>query len=153
LRITAYRISKTAFAATLWSGIGARDFGGRWNSKGVAVVYTSESRALAAMEQLVHLVTPRVLRGYVVAGITFDDADAQRITPATLPTDWDNPVAPPALKMIGDNWVAALRYPVLAVPSAVISGEWNYLFNPVHPAFAAHVKSGPMPFVYDPRLG
>jgi RES domain-containing protein len=150
--ITAYRISKKAFAATLWSGIGARDFGGRWNSKGIPVVYTSESRALAAMEQLVHLIKPRVLRGYVVASITFDDAHVQRVDPRGLPADWDNPVASTALKAFGDNWATALRYPVLAVPSAVIRGEWNYLFNPSHPTFAGYVKSRPVPFVYDPRL-
>jgi RES domain-containing protein len=105
---TAYRISKKAFAATLWSGIGTREFGGRWNSKGIAVVYTSESRALAAMEQLVHLVKPRILRGYVVASITFHDVDVQRVDPRVLPSDWDNPVASPALKAFGDDWATAL---------------------------------------------
>ena len=39
--VTAYRITKAAFARTMWSGIGARDYGGRWNSKGVAVVYAA----------------------------------------------------------------------------------------------------------------
>jgi RES domain-containing protein len=148
----AYRISKAAYAATIWSGIGARDFGGRWNSKDVAVVYTAENRSLAAVEQLVHMVKPRILRGYVMASITFDDLRMRRIDPAILPPGWNDPVAPPELKAFGDEWVADGRYPVLAVPSAVVPGESNYLFNPAHPEFNGFAKSKPEPFVYDSRL-
>ena len=153
MTLVAYRISKAAYAATIWSGIGARDFGGRWNSRGVTVVYTAENRSLAAVEQLVHMVKPRVLRGYVMASITFDDARVQRVDPATLPATWKDPVAPPELKRFGDEWAAAGDYPVLAVPSAVILGESNYLFNPAHPEFDGFAKSNPEPFIYDVRLG
>ena len=153
MTVTAYRISKAAYAATMWSGAGARLTGGRWNSKGVAVAYTSESRALAAMEQLVHLVPPRLLKGYVIAGVTFDEGRVLRIAAAKLPAGWDNPVAPAALKKYGDEWVAAGAYPVLAVPSAVIPAEWNYLINPAHPEAAGFVTSPPRPFEYDARLG
>jgi RES domain-containing protein len=151
--ITAYRISKAAYAATMWSGIGARTAGGRWNSKGVSVVYTSESRALAAMEQLVHLIPPRLLKGYVIASITFDERRVQRIAAATLPAGWDNPVAPAALRAYGDDWVAAGAYPVLAVPSAIVRDEWNYLINPAHPDVAGFATSAPQAFEYDTRLG
>ena len=37
-----------------FSGRGAELFGGRWNAKGTAMVYASESIALAALETLVH---------------------------------------------------------------------------------------------------
>ena len=37
------------------SGKGAGITGGRWNEKGVAVVYAAESRSLACLETLVHL--------------------------------------------------------------------------------------------------
>ncbi len=147
--VTAYRITKAAHAAAMWSGIGARDFGGRWNSKGTAVVYTSENRSLAAMEQLVHLITPRVLKGYVLASISFDDSRMRRIAVASLP----DPVAPPALRKYGDDWASAAAYPVLAVPSVIIPGEWNYLVNPAHPEFPALAKSPATPFVSDNRLG
>lgn len=49
-----YRIAQTAHIKDL-SGTGARLYGGRWNEKGVGVVYTSESRALAILEYLVHV--------------------------------------------------------------------------------------------------
>jgi|SRR5690348_11093686 len=152
MKLTAWRICKRNFARSVWSGIGARDHGGRWNSKGIAVVYAAETRSLAALEQLVQLLKPRILRGYVVASIEFDDSQVQRIDLGRLPLGWNKPVAPPALRHYGDDWVAAGRLPVLAVPSAVISGEWNYLINPAHADFAAMKKSTAEPFVYDRRL-
>lgn len=152
MTITAYRIAKQEYAAAIWSGVGARDYGGRWNSKAIAVVYTAQSRSLAALEQLVHLIKPRVLGGYVVASITFEDSQVQRLEMSGLSPGWDDPVAPATLKACGDVWVAAAKYPVLAVPSAVIRGEWNYLINPVHPGFHRLPKSRPEPFVYDIRL-
>ena len=49
-----YRICNTLYANDI-NGIGAKLYGGRWNNAGNAVVYTSSSRALAALEVLVHL--------------------------------------------------------------------------------------------------
>ena len=152
MTIVAYRIIKREFAASLWSGDGARIHGGRWNSRGVAVIYAAENRSLAAMEQLVHLVKPRVLNGYLIASITFVSAQVQRVDLNALPAGWDGAVAPAALRQYGDNWARLGKHPVLAVPSAVIPGEWNYLINPAHRGFGSLVKSIPMPFMYDARL-
>lgn len=151
--VTAYRITRDTFAGTIGTGVGARDHGGRWNSKGVAVVYAAESRSLGAMEQLVHLVKPRILKGFVVASVTFEARKTKHLDRATLPPGWDDPVAPPALRRFGDDWAAAGVNPVLSVPGAVVTGEWNYLLNPAHPAFAAMPKSLAEPFVFDNRLG
>ena len=51
----AWRIVKTRYAASAFDGEGARRFGGRRASKGVRVVYTAESVALAVLALLVHL--------------------------------------------------------------------------------------------------
>jgi RES domain-containing protein len=99
------------------------------------------------------LIKPRVLRGYVVASIKFNDIQMRRLNPATLPKGWDNPVAPAILHRYGDDWIAAQDHLVLAVPSAIIAGEWKYLINPAHPDFAALARSAPEPFVFDNRLG
>jgi RES domain-containing protein len=104
------------------------------------------------MEQLVHLIKPRVLSGFVIASVAFDDAHLQRLDVRALPKNWADAVAPPALKKFGDDWVAAGMQLALAVPSAVMPGEWNYLLNPAHPAFAALPKSAPEAFTYDSRL-
>jgi RES domain-containing protein len=150
--IVAWRICDTRFAAAMWQGSGARDHGGRWNSKGVAIVYASESRALAAMEQLVHLIPPQLLNDYLVSSITFEEIQVQRVDPAALPANWHNPVAPPALRHLGDAWAAAASSLALAVPSAVVEGETNYLINPLHPDFASAPKSAPVSYLFDPRL-
>jgi RES domain-containing protein len=55
LKITAWRIFKRRYKASAFTGEGARLFGGRWNSKGIPVVYTSASPSLATLEMLVHL--------------------------------------------------------------------------------------------------
>ena len=153
MTVTSYRICKKEHAGTIWSGAGSRDFGGRWSSKGIAVVYTAENRSLAALEQLVHLIKPRLLTGYVIAGISFDLARVRRLDPAALPAGWDAPVAPPALKQYGDDFLATGAWPILAVPSAIVLHEWNYLFNPAHREFNGLTKSVPEPFIYDGRLG
>ncbi len=136
----------------MWSGAGAKERGGRWNSRGLAVVYASESRALAAMEQLVHLVPPRVLAGYVISSVTLDERQVERLHGKSLPKGWDRSAPPAALRRIGDQWLAGRRSVALAVPSAVVRGEWNYLLNPAHKEFNALPKSAAAPFVFDKRL-
>ena len=42
-----YRIAQKAFINDL-SGEGARLFGGRWNRRGIPLLYTAESRSLRA---------------------------------------------------------------------------------------------------------
>ncbi len=93
MNIQLWRLSDAKFASSLWSGEGARVFGGRWNSKGVPVVYTAATKSLAALEQLVHLVPPRVLDGYVFAGITIAKKQVQRVNRGKLPPGWDGPFA------------------------------------------------------------
>ncbi|MGT9857775.1 RES family NAD+ phosphorylase, partial [Citrobacter freundii complex sp. 2025EL-00205] len=36
-----YRMTKTRYITTAWSGLGAKEAGGRWNSVGTALVYLS----------------------------------------------------------------------------------------------------------------
>ena len=152
MTVQGWRLSDARYAATIWSGIGARTYGGRWNSPGVAVVYTSASRSLAALEQLVHLIPPRVLTGYVLASIIVEDWQIERVDPPSLPVGWDAPVAGSATAVAGDAWVAAGRTLALAVPSVVMPGESNCLINPAHADFASAAKTAPVPFAHDPRL-
>ena len=51
-----YRISSALYIRDL-TGLGPKTYGGRWNYKGVPAIYTSETRALAALEFLVHIRT------------------------------------------------------------------------------------------------
>jgi len=146
----ASRIVKEKHAATAFSGEGAARTGGRWNSRGVAVVYTSCTRSLATLESLVHL-NPPVLFKYVAISIRFDDALVEIFPVKNLPADWRTEPPPQSTKSVGDDWIKAARSAVLALPS-VITGETNYLLNPAHPDFKKITIGKPQPFSFDSRL-
>ena len=145
----AWRMVKEKPAATAFRGEGAWLYGGRWNSAGTSVVYTSGSPALAALESLVHL-NPPVIFKYLAIPIEFDDALVEKV--AALPADWTEEPPPPATKAIGDLWVKEARSAVLELPSVIILGEPNYLLNPAHPDFQKIIIGKPQPFSFDPRL-
>ena len=146
----AWRILKQKHAATACSGEGAAKTGGRWNLRGVPVVYVSCTKALAALENLVHL-DPPVLFNYVAFCLKFDDALVEIFPVKNLPVDWRTEPPPPSTKAIGDTWVREARSAVLALPS-VITGEINYLLNPAYPDFKKLSIGKPEPFDFDPRL-
>ena len=146
----AWRIVKEKHAAAAFSGEGAAKTGGRWNSRGVAVVYTSCTRSLAVLENLVHL-NPPVAFKYVAIPLKFDDTLIETFPSNNLPADWRSEPPPMATKAIGDGWVKAARSVVLALPS-VITGETNYLLNPAHPDFKKITIGKQERFVFDPRL-
>jgi len=130
----AWRILKAKHVATAFSGEGAAKSGGRWNSRGVAMVYTSCSKALATLENLVHLNPPMSFK-YVAIRIEFDTALVEKAALSKLPADWSIEPPPPSTKQLGDAWVRGGRSAILAVPSVIVSSEINYLLNPAHPEF------------------
>jgi len=138
---------------TAFDGEGARIHGGRWNRAGSAVVYTSESLSLAAMELLVHL-DPRLLPSDLVC-ISAElprDVKIQLVDAADLPANWRDYPAAEELKDVGSRWLSSGESAVLSVPSAVIPQERNYLLNPAHPGFRRIKASKPVPFRLDARL-
>ena len=152
MTITAWRIVKAKHAASAFDGEGARVEGGRWNSPGTPVVYTSQSAALAVLEMLVHLGRSSILRSYVLIPCAFDDRVMSRLDQRRLPKDWRSYPAPPALQLIGDEWVKSGTSAVLEVPSAVMETDSNYLLNPRHGDSHAVRVMAPQPFELDPRL-
>jgi RES domain-containing protein len=148
----AWRLVKHRYLAQAWDGEGARQYGGRWNSPGVPVVYASETLALALLEVLVRLQSTRVLHGYSAVRCEFDEALLRSVVVSGLPAGWERSPAPPELAAIGDEWFRNATSPVLCVPSAIVPHEHNYLFNPHHPQFGAIRLGEPIPFPIDPRL-
>lgn len=126
--------------------------GGRWNSPGRPVVYTSQSAALSALELLVHLGRGSILTAYVLIPCSFEDALVSRIDRARLPKTWRSYPALPELQRLGDDWLRSTASAVLDVPSAVIETDSNYLLNPQHRDFAAIRLADPRPFEFDLRL-
>ena len=150
--VHAWRIFKPKHAATALTGEGARLYGGRWSKKGISVIYAAGSKALAALEMLVHLSSAELIEQYHIRPLSFEQTQVENLNAANLPADWQSDPAPIALKEIGDAWIQQARSAVLRVPSAVVTEESNYLLNPAHRDFAKLVAGPVQSFRFDPRL-
>jgi RES domain-containing protein len=147
-----FRLQRSKYGRAL-SGHGAAIAGGRWNSKGTEMIYTSESRALAFAEVLVHLSVELLPDDFVMLEIDLpDDIAIRQIAEADLSKNWN--LFPPSdeTMKIGDRFVENNKFCVLKVPSAVVEGDHNYLINPDHSLAngirVLHIKK----FLFDRRL-
>lgn len=147
-----WRICRLPYAAEAWSGEGARLFGGRWNSRGVRMVYASTSLALASVETFVNL-EPKLRPAVPVAvsGTTPPSLTVERLDLAALPTPWYDS-RDESLRTFGDDWIRRRSSVALLVPSAAILGEWNVLLNPQHPGFTSIQLRKPKPFRFDLKM-
>ena len=152
--VSVYRMVKTKWAATAFDGDGARITGGRWNSKGVPCVYTSASESLALLEILVHLQDASLLRYYTVFELQIPENLIAAIPEDKLPSDWQQPLAPPSTAVLGDEWLKSASLEMaLAIPSTIVPREMNYLLKIGHPEYRSTVsRAKQMPFYPDPRL-
>ncbi len=90
---------------------------------------------------------------YVVIPPTLPDGMAiERLDAPKLPSDWRTLRRVEHLRTIGAAWAASRRTAVLAVPSAVLPEETNYLVNPLHPEFRRVRIGKPSTLVSDERL-
>src|SRR5215831_9176812 len=100
-----WRICRRRYAASAKTGEGARLYGGRWNSRGVRIVYASSSLALAAVETFVNIdpgYRPRDLVS--IEGMIPDSIHIARLDPKRLPARWRES-RDEALQRFGDEWV------------------------------------------------
>ena len=130
-----FRICNTVYSNDI-SGNGAKMYGGRWNNKGVPVLYTSSTRALAALEILVHISTNNVQPiDFSILSIFIPENSIDEIPFTALKTEIDKNGLNSNFKFIGDNWIKSNSSLLLKVPSIVIPEEYNYLVNPLHKNF------------------
>lgn len=149
--LTVWRLLTARYAESAFSGEGARLYGGRWNRKGVPMVYTAASQSLAMLELLVQ---DEPLRGryVIIAARLPGNLKIERIAPEQLPADWRDLGARERLQAIGTDWAKRRSSAVLSVPSAVIPSETIYLLNPLHASFARIEIGQPQDFITDLRL-
>ncbi|HEU5284376.1 MAG TPA: RES family NAD+ phosphorylase [Burkholderiales bacterium] len=145
-----WRLTRAAHAAAPLSGHGAAIAGGRWNSPGVRIAYTSTSRPLAVLEMLVHVTRDTIPPDMML--IPIDVPDRWIAQPERLPADWSNLPFSAAARKLGDSWVHGARSLALTVPSMVLPAERNVLINPEHPQMSRVRVLSPEPFVFDRRL-
>jgi RES domain-containing protein len=117
------------------------------------VVYTSGALSLAALELFVHVDSDLVPAGWIATAADLpENLTVETVELAKLPRDWRSYPAPEALKDIATAWINKSLTAVLAVPSAVIPNERNYLLNPRHPDFRRIRIQSAIPFEFDPRM-
>jgi RES domain-containing protein len=150
--VRAWRISRERYTKNAFDGEGAYRYGGRWNSRGVRVVYLSSSPALAALEVLVNAANPQLLHTIPHVAIPVEFADSLLTRPERLPKNWKEDPPPKSAARIGDTWIMSGDSLLLEVPSAVIPFEKNYLLNPAHPGMRSLHIGMPQAFSFDPRL-
>jgi RES domain-containing protein len=146
-----YRISATRYAKDL-TGEGARLYGGRWNNRLTACIYTSQSRALAVLEYTVNITADDIPRGLSMIALDIPEDRILDITEPMLPGNWKEAPAPASTKDFGTRILKAMRYPVIRIPSAIIPQEFNFILNPFHPDSAGFIIAGIHDFVYDMRI-
>jgi RES domain-containing protein len=150
--ITAWRIVESRHEDDAFSGEGARLHGGRWNSKGTAMVYAAGSLALASIEMLVNLPGPKLLGEFVRIPVHIPPKLIIDLHLDQLPADWNSRPVCPSTKAIGDRWVKERQSVVLKVPSVVVPEEFNYMLIPNHPEFEKITIGNSIIYIFDPRL-
>ena len=147
-----YRLAKAKFSHDL-SGKGAEKSGGRWNSKGISMVYTSDSRALCTTEIAVHIPLGLLPSDYKIISIEIPDSiKIGTLASNKLLPDWRSIPHSGSTQQIGDDFIRQNKSAVLKVPSAVVAGNFNYVLNPGHSDFSQIKVLSVEGFSFDSRL-
>ena len=149
-----WRLTPPTYARLL-DGEGSRIAGGRWNSPGLPLIYTSTHLSLSVLEVFVHF--PPELRD------SLPDLEAVRIAVpegASMSEvsigQFEDLMASPdplsACRAFGDEWIARGSHFVLKAPSVVIPEELNVMLNPAHAQMREVRIESSRQFHFDPRL-
>lgn len=146
---TFFRIVQARWAASAMDGEGARMHGGRWNSPGMPAVYLAESRALAALEIVVH--APREVLGldWSLLEVEVPDKLIERVS--SLPKHWQAMPWSIAARTHGDAWLQRGGL-AMSLPSVVIPEESVLLVNPRCRDYGKLKVSRPSVFRFDGRI-
>ncbi len=150
--VIAWRLTTRRDPAAAFDGEGARLYGGRWNRVGTPLVYASEHLSLAVLELFVHLDPEDAPRHLYRFRVELPDDAVERLPRARLPRRWREHPAPDATAALGSEWAARGGRLALAVPSAIVPDESNFLLNPAHPRFRELDVGAGEPFSLDPRM-
>jgi len=148
-----YRIAKSLPRAQDISGMGAFKNGGRWNSKGTYMLYTSVNSSLAYLENLAHFDESNFPPNLYIAEIEVaDDTLIYTLPDGKYPVRWqqqDNLEN----KIIGDRWMAKKQFLAYKVSSAINPSEFNFLLNPLYPGYHDKLTVNAVePIIVDARL-
>lgn len=146
-----FHLGNSRYARQL-TGEGARLFGGRWNMKGDACIYTSGTRSLCVLEYAVNVQLDELPPDLSMTEYAIPDKLCQIISANDLPTDWYALPAPMSTKLFGSALLAERACVCFAVPSSVVPAELNYILNPAANQFSQVAIVATEPFTFDHRI-
>lgn len=149
--MTVYRLAYRHYV-TDRTGIGARLYGGRWNPKGVACLYTSAHISLALLEKFVHARGKEDVAGLMLLSIEIPDQGdlVYHVDESRMVDGWADNFD--YSQWLGKQILTEGTFVAFSVPSAIVPAERNVIINPQ----AAHFKEvrfhKPVIFDIDARL-
>jgi RES domain-containing protein len=146
-----YRLSRSKYSHDL-SGKGAELAGGRWNSKGTPMIYTSQNISLCMAEVAVHIPFGIIPVDYELITMEIPDDEILELRKSELPKNWKLVLAQIDTQKIGDQFYQKSEKLVLKVPSVIVEGEFNFLINPNHKNSKKVKIKKVEPFAFDARL-
>jgi RES domain-containing protein len=113
-------------------GIGGTFADGRWHTRGELVVYFGGSAAIVVLERLAHTDPDLLPDDLRLALYEFAEpvAASEAAEYGELSTDWTRDEN--LTRAIGRRWRQKSTTCVLAVPSAILPEEINFVLNPQH---------------------
>src|SRR5207237_6827912 len=109
------RSGRGARMQTAFTGEGSRVYGGRWNSRGTAIVYVSAHESLAALELLVHSMPLSPIERYFSFRLEWNDNLTEYFPVKKLPPDWNAEPPTSASTRIGGEWARRASSVALAL--------------------------------------
>ena len=149
---TFYRIVQAEWARSAMNGEGAWLHGGRWNPPGLHAVYLAESRALAALEIIVHAPREVWSLDWRIIEVEVPDELIQAVSIADLPAAWQALPSSLTARNFGAKWLRGRRALALKLPSVIIPEEHSLMLNPRHADVVKLRVSKPRKFELDPRF-
>lgn len=147
--MTLYRFASKAYSNSL-DGEGARLKGGRWNSRGVPVVYSSTTISLSLLELFIHSASYDEISSNILVRIHIPDSLSHPPAVLKLKNGWQHDTG--YTQFIGTEFLISRSSLLLQVPSAIIPEENNVLINPLHPDMKKVKITAAAPFHFDSRL-
>ena len=134
-----FRIEKNEYKS-IYPSVGSKFSEGRWNTKDMWVVYTSENIALAKLETLANSGNKVPKDRFLLILEVEDDAPLIEITTEDLPSHWASSPYPKNLAVIIKGIMDTGLFVGAIVPSAQSPRERNVLLFPDFHDFEKYVK-------------
>lgn len=125
---------KGRYRADDLSGNGAALAGGRWNPRGVPVLYTCCHASTAILEARVHAAGLLPLANLYLVTLDVPEKAVSQAYRPILPEDWNTLDRDPRSTVkLARAWLEACESLAMLVPSVVCPLDDNLILNPMHP--------------------